>query len=216
MTVDIFTIPFVGRVDFGDVGGPLTVIGLLAIMNAVNFTDGMDGLASGVCAISAATFAIISFSLEPRRRRRAGPDHLRRGARLPGPQLPPPARIFMGDCGSNLLGLLLGATIVEGSLKTQAVVALIVPLVVLAVPFLDTTFVVLKRLKYHRPVYSADANHFHHRFARIGFSQRKHRALPLRLGHDDGGRRDRDALRALLRRPRQLPRRLDGADGAGS
>ena len=79
----------------------------------------------------------------------------------------------MGDCGALLLGLLLGATIVEGSLKTNAVIALIVPLVVLAVPFLDTTFVVLKRMKYRRPVYKADANHFHHRFARIGFSQRR-------------------------------------------
>jgi UDP-GlcNAc:undecaprenyl-phosphate GlcNAc-1-phosphate transferase len=79
----------------------------------------------------------------------------------------------MGDSGALLLGLLLGATIVEGSLKTNAVIALIVPLVVLAVPFLDTTFVVLKRMKYRRPVYVADTNHFHHRFARIGFSQRR-------------------------------------------
>jgi UDP-GlcNAc:undecaprenyl-phosphate GlcNAc-1-phosphate transferase len=79
----------------------------------------------------------------------------------------------MGDCGSNLLGLLLGATIVEGTLKTNALIALAVPLVVLAVPFLDTTFVVLKRMKYGRPVYRADANHFHHRLARIGFSQRR-------------------------------------------
>jgi len=84
-----------------------------------------------------------------------------------------PASVFMGDCGSNLLGLLLGATIVEGSLKTQAVVALIVPLVVLAVPFLDTTFVVLKRLKYRRAPWRADHNHFYHRFMRIGFSQRR-------------------------------------------
>jgi UDP-GlcNAc:undecaprenyl-phosphate GlcNAc-1-phosphate transferase len=52
-------------------------------------------------------------------------------------------------------------------------IALIGPLVVLAVPFLDTTFVVLKRMKYGRPVYRADANHFHHRFARIGYSQRR-------------------------------------------
>jgi len=79
----------------------------------------------------------------------------------------------MGDCGSLLLGLLLGAVIVEGSVKTNALVALIVPLVVLAVPFLDTTFVFLKRMKYGRPLWNADANHFHHRFARIGFSQRR-------------------------------------------
>jgi UDP-GlcNAc:undecaprenyl-phosphate GlcNAc-1-phosphate transferase len=84
-----------------------------------------------------------------------------------------PASVFMGDCGSNLLGLLLGAVIVEGSLKTNALVALVGPLVILAVPFLDTSFVVAKRIKYRRPVYRADSNHFHHRLNRIGFSQRR-------------------------------------------
>jgi UDP-GlcNAc:undecaprenyl-phosphate GlcNAc-1-phosphate transferase len=79
----------------------------------------------------------------------------------------------MGDCGANLLGYLLGVVAVEGAVKTQAVLALVIPLVVLAVPFLDTTFVVLKRMKYKRKVYIADANHFHHRFSRIGFSERK-------------------------------------------
>ena len=79
----------------------------------------------------------------------------------------------MGDSGSNLLGLLLGAVIVEGSLKTNALIALVVPLVILAVPFLDTGFVVAKRIKYRRPVYRGDSNHFHHRFHRMGFSQRK-------------------------------------------
>ena len=88
----------------------------------------------------------------------------------------------MGDCGSNLLGLLLGAVIVEGSLKTNALIALVGPLVVLAVPFLDTGFVVAKRIKYRRPIYRGDSNHFHHRFHRIGFSQRRDGALPLRAG----------------------------------
>ncbi len=60
-----------------------------------------------------------------------------------------------------------------GSAKTNAVLALIFPLIVLAVPFLDTTFVVLKRMKYHRPVYAADREHFHHRLDRIGFSTRR-------------------------------------------
>jgi UDP-GlcNAc:undecaprenyl-phosphate GlcNAc-1-phosphate transferase len=63
--------------------------------------------------------------------------------------------------------------IVEGSLKTNALIALIGPLVILAVPFLDTGFVVAKRIKYRRPVYQGDSNHFHHRFHRMGFSQRK-------------------------------------------
>jgi UDP-GlcNAc:undecaprenyl-phosphate GlcNAc-1-phosphate transferase len=79
----------------------------------------------------------------------------------------------MGDAGSNLLGLLLACVAIQGVLKTAAVVALFFPLVILAVPALDATFVVLKRIKYRRPVYSADRWHFHHRFANIGFSQRR-------------------------------------------
>ena len=79
----------------------------------------------------------------------------------------------MGDSGSNLLGYLLGVAAVVGSLKTNVVVALVIPLFILAVPFLDTGFVVAKRLKYRRKPWLADANHFHHRMARIGFSQRR-------------------------------------------
>jgi UDP-GlcNAc:undecaprenyl-phosphate GlcNAc-1-phosphate transferase len=160
------------RVDLGDFGGPITIIGLVAVMNVVNFSDGIDGLAAGVCAISAAAFSIIAFDLG---RENAGIL----AAIVCGAALGflvhnfHPAAVFMGDCGSLLLGLLLGVVLVEGSVKTNALVALIIPLVVLAVPFLDTTFVVLKRMKYRRAPWSADANHFHHRFARIGFSQRR-------------------------------------------
>jgi UDP-GlcNAc:undecaprenyl-phosphate/decaprenyl-phosphate GlcNAc-1-phosphate transferase len=166
------TIPFVGAIDFGDLGGPLTVLGLVAVMNVVNFSDGIDGLAAGVCAISAVAFAIIAFDLG---RDAAGVlAAITAGAALGFLVFNfHPASVFMGDCGSNLLGLLLGAVIVEGSLKTNALVALVVPLVVLAVPFLDTGFVLAKRIKYRRPVYRGDSNHFHHRFHRIGFSQRR-------------------------------------------
>src|SRR5438477_116647 len=85
----------------------------------------------------------------------------------------PPASSFMGDCGANLLGLLMGCIAVEAAVKTAAVVSLVLPLILLAVPFLDTTFVVLKRLKYHQPIYRSDSEHFHHRMARIGFSSRR-------------------------------------------
>jgi UDP-GlcNAc:undecaprenyl-phosphate/decaprenyl-phosphate GlcNAc-1-phosphate transferase len=172
VVVHNITFPFLGAIDFGDFGGPLTVIGLVAIMNVVNFSDGVDGLAAGVCAISAIAFAIIAFDLG---RDAAGVlAAITAGAAL-GFLVHNfhPASVFMGDCGSNLLGLLLGAVIIEGSLKTNALVALIGPLVVLAVPFLDTGFVVAKRIKYRRPVYRGDSNHFHHRFHRIGFSQRR-------------------------------------------
>jgi UDP-GlcNAc:undecaprenyl-phosphate GlcNAc-1-phosphate transferase len=170
--IGALTLPFVGHIDPGDAGAPLTVLGMVLVMNVVNFSDGIDGLAAGVCAISAAAFAIIAFDLG---REAAGVlAAITCGAAL-GFLVHNfhPASVFMGDAGSNLLGLLLAGAIVEGSLKTNALVALIVPLVVLAVPFLDTGFVVAKRIKYRRPVYQGDSNHFHHRFHRIGFSQRR-------------------------------------------
>jgi UDP-GlcNAc:undecaprenyl-phosphate GlcNAc-1-phosphate transferase len=172
VTVQRITLPFLGGFDLGQMGGPLTLLGVVAIMNVVNFSDGIDGLAAGVCAISAAAFAVIAFDLG--RSSAAILAAITCGAAL-GFLLHNfhPASVFMGDCGSNLLGLLLGAVIVEGSLKTNALIALIGPLVVLAVPFLDSGFVIAKRLKYRRPVYRGDSNHFHHRFHRIGFSQRR-------------------------------------------
>jgi UDP-GlcNAc:undecaprenyl-phosphate GlcNAc-1-phosphate transferase len=170
--VETFTFPFVHRVELGGLGGPLTVVALVLLMNVVNFSDGIDGLAAGVCAISALAFAIIAFDLG---RNTAGIlAAITCGAALGFLIFNfNPASVFMGDCGSNLLGLLLGAVVIEGSLKTNALIALVGPLVVLAVPFLDTGFVVAKRIKYRRPIYRGDSNHFHHRFHRIGFSQRR-------------------------------------------
>ena len=84
-----------------------------------------------------------------------------------------PARIFMGDSGAMLLGFVLAAIPLQGLLKTASIVTLFFPLLVLAVPILDTSFVVAKRLKYRQPVYVADRQHLHHRFVNIGFSQRR-------------------------------------------
>ena len=67
----------------------------------------------------------------------------------------------------------MGVITVEAAVKTAAVVSFVLPLILLAVPFLDTTFVVLKRLKYRQPIYRSDSEHFHHRMARIGFSSRR-------------------------------------------
>jgi UDP-GlcNAc:undecaprenyl-phosphate GlcNAc-1-phosphate transferase len=145
---------------------------MVAVMNVVNFTDGVDGLAAGVCTISGVTFAVIALSLD---RDDAGVL----AAITAGAALGflwhnfHPASVFMGDAGSNLLGLLLACIAVQGVLKTAAVVALVFPLVVLAVPILDTAFVVAKRFKYRRPAWEADTEHFHHRMARIGFTQRQ-------------------------------------------
>ena len=84
-----------------------------------------------------------------------------------------PARIFMGDSGALLLGFTLAAVSVQGLSKTAALAALVLPLLVLAIPLIDTSFVVAKRIKHGRPVYLADRTHLHHRFENIGFSQRR-------------------------------------------
>jgi UDP-GlcNAc:undecaprenyl-phosphate GlcNAc-1-phosphate transferase len=177
VAVKAITLPFVGSLAFPNAGvtnaGPvLTVIGLVAMMNVVNFSDGVDGLAAGVCTIIAGAMTVIAFDLG-----RQQPGVL--AAITAGAALGfllynfPPASSFMGDCGANLLGLLMGVITVEAAVKTAAVVSFVLPLILLAVPFLDTTFVVLKRLKYRQPIYRPDSEHFHHRMARIGFSSRR-------------------------------------------
>ena len=125
----------------------------------------------------------------------------------------PPASSFMGDTGSNLLGYLLAAAAVQGALKTNAVVALAFPLVVLAVPILDTGFVVAKRLKYRQPIYQADRWHFHHRMANIGFSQRRTLAYLYGWTLILAGAGAGAAVRPLQRRPRPFQPRLDDGDG---
>ncbi|MBV8944736.1 MAG: undecaprenyl/decaprenyl-phosphate alpha-N-acetylglucosaminyl 1-phosphate transferase [Solirubrobacterales bacterium] len=166
------TFPFIGTLQLPNTGGVLTVIWLVGLMNVVNFSDGIDGLAAGLCTIDGIAFAIIAFDLHV-----SGAGVL--AALTAGAALGflfhnfYPASVFMGDSGANLLGYLLGVVAVIGSIKTGAVVTLVVPLIVLAVPFLDTGFVLAKRLKYKRKPWSADANHFHHRMSRMGFSRRR-------------------------------------------
>ena len=188
------------------------MLGIVAVVNVINFLDGVDGLAAGVCTIAAITLAAIALSLE---RNAAGVlAALTAGAALGFLRHGfPPASSFMGDTGSNLLGYLLATASVQGALKTNAVIALAFPLIVLAVPILDTGFVVAKRLKYRQPIYQADSWHFHHRMANIGFSPAPHGRLPLRLDAGDGRPRARPALRPLQRQPRPLRRALDRGDG---
>jgi UDP-GlcNAc:undecaprenyl-phosphate GlcNAc-1-phosphate transferase len=177
VAVKAITLPFIGTLAFPNAGatnaGPvLTVLGLVVMMNVVNFSDGVDGLAAGVCMIIAAAMTVIAFDLH--RQQPAVLAALTAGAAL-GFLIYnfPPASSFMGDCGANLLGLMMGVITVEAAVKTAAVVSFVLPLILLAVPFLDTTFVVLKRLKYKQPIYRPDSEHFHHRMARIGFSSRR-------------------------------------------
>src|SRR5215213_7776417 len=139
---------------------------------AVGFGVVVDRLAAGIAAISGGTFAVIALSL-------GKPGAAVMSAIVAGACFGflrhnfYPARIFMGDSGALLLGFVLATVAVQGLLKTAATVALFFPLLVLAIPILDTSFVVLRRLKHHEKVYLADQAHLHHRFLRRGVSQRR-------------------------------------------
>jgi UDP-GlcNAc:undecaprenyl-phosphate/decaprenyl-phosphate GlcNAc-1-phosphate transferase len=170
--IDSASLPLIGHFTLGPLSTALTILWIVAIANIVNFIDGMDGLAAGFCAIAAITFAILSASLNH-------PGAAAICAIVAGSTIGflrynfHPATIIMGDSGSLMLGFLLATLAIQGVLKTAAAVSLVFPLVILALPILDTSFVILKRLKYRQPIYRADRSHFHHRFANIGFSQRR-------------------------------------------
>jgi UDP-GlcNAc:undecaprenyl-phosphate/decaprenyl-phosphate GlcNAc-1-phosphate transferase len=170
--VEELTLPLVGTIEFGALSGPLTVFGIVAVMNVVNFSDGIDGLAAGVCAIAAITFCVIAASYG--RYNAAALAAITAGAALGFLRYNfPPASIFMGDGGSNLLGYLLSCCAVLGFLKTTAIFALLLPLVILAAPILDTGFAVARRIRGGLPFYRPDSEHIHHRMARIGLSRRR-------------------------------------------
>ena len=172
VTFDRVTLPGIGDHDLGVAAYPLTILWVVFLANLVNLIDGMDSLAAGIVAIAAASFAILSASF-------GRADAAVLSAIVCGSTLAflyhnyHPAKIFMGDSGALALGFLLATLAVDGVLKTAAAITLVAPLLVLAVPILDTSFVVLKRLKYRRPPWRADHNHFYHRFMRMGLSQRR-------------------------------------------
>jgi UDP-GlcNAc:undecaprenyl-phosphate GlcNAc-1-phosphate transferase len=153
---------------------PVSVLWIVAIMNMVNFLDGLDGLAAGVSAISAFTFTLIALSLPRPEVAAAVLSAIVLGAALGFLRHNfYPARIFMGDSGALLLGFVLAAIPLQGLLKTASIVTLFFPLLVLAVPIIDTSFVVLRRLKYGESVFTADQTHLHYRFLRRGFTQQR-------------------------------------------
>jgi UDP-GlcNAc:undecaprenyl-phosphate GlcNAc-1-phosphate transferase len=163
MTFDRIGIPFVGIVDFGPAAVPITLVWIALVANLVNLIDGMDALAAGIVAIAAASFALLAVSFG--RIEVAALAAMVCGATIAFLRHNyHPATIFMGDTG---------ALAVEGALKNAATIALAAPLLIMAVPILDTSFVVAKRLKYGRRPWAPDQNHFYHRFLRIGFTQRR-------------------------------------------
>ena len=184
-----FWFPGQGILSLGsDIAVPLSVLWVVAMVNAVNLIDGLDGLAPGTVAIAAmAFFAYIyvspgSQSGQPSTA--ALVSAIAAGAAIGFlPWNLHPAKIFMGDSGSMLLGLLMAVSTISGVGRTATTpsggdlaaisIPVIIPLIVLAVPFLDVMFAVARRLWRGRPVTHPDKEHIHHRLMDIGHSHRK-------------------------------------------
>lgn len=171
-----------------DLGLVLTVLALVAMINAVNLIDGLDGLAAGVAAIAAVAFFAFAVRTQPSGLTPAIPTSSTLVAAIVvGISLGflihnwYPARIYMGDTGSQLLGLLLGVAMIAHVGRTAAPtstdfvgsIPLLVPVLVLAVPFLDTAFAILRRLVARRPVTAGDRGHLHHLLLAFGHSHRR-------------------------------------------
>ncbi len=170
-----------------DLAVPITLLWVLVIVNAVNLIDGLDGLAAGVTAIAAGAFFTYAFRTGAPLFAGPSPAHLFSvvvaGAALGFlPHNFNPARIFMGDSGSMLLGLVLAAATISGVGRTDAPTApdlaavaipAAIPLLVLAVPLVDVLWAIVRRLRRGRPVYAPDKEHIHHRLLEIGHSHRQ-------------------------------------------
>lgn len=166
--------------DLGILAGPVTVFWIVLMTNAVNFIDGLDGLAVGVSSISATSMLVIALLVSEEN------VALILACLLGGclgflPYNFNPAKIFMGDTGSTFLGFLLATVSIQGLFKMYAVISFAVPFLILGVPFLDLTFAVVRRLWKHRNPMEADRGHIHHRLIDMGFSQKQTVAITYTL-----------------------------------
>ena len=158
-------------IELGWLSYPITLLWVVGICNAVNFIDGVDGLAGSVITVNSITLAIVAVAMTPSNSISALIAFILAGSMLAFLAYNfNPAKIFMGDSWALFAGFLLATLSITGVMKT-ATLAILLPFVVLAVPIIDITFSSLRRiLKGHSP-FVADAEHIHHKLLKAGFSQ---------------------------------------------
>ena len=168
---------------FPVIGGFFTLAWMLLLMNAFNFIDGLDGLASGVAVIVAMIFFIILINSIPH----ATTLFTRRSLILAsylsifviGSTLAflifnfHPAKVFLGDSGSMFLGFMLASITIIGALKSAAALAIFIPVIVIGIPIFDAVYVIVKRIRAGLPVSKADKGHLHHHLLALGFTHRQ-------------------------------------------
>ncbi|MBS2027854.1 MAG: undecaprenyl/decaprenyl-phosphate alpha-N-acetylglucosaminyl 1-phosphate transferase [Deltaproteobacteria bacterium] len=170
--VDAIANPFGSPLQFGVLGFPITLVWIVGVINALNLIDGLDGLASGVAFFAVATNFLVAFV---------------RGdilmsllmVALAGAILGfllfnfNPASIFMGDTGSMFLGFILATSSIVTSQKGATAVAMLVPILALGLPIMDTLLAMLRRFITGRPMFSADKEHIHHKLMALGYTHRR-------------------------------------------
>ena len=158
--------------ELGWLSYPVTAIWIVAITNAVNLIDGLDGLACGVSTISSLTMLVISLAVAD------GPVAVVMAALAGGcigflPYNLNPAKIFMGDTGSTFLGYMLATVSIMGLFKFYAVISFAVPFLILGLPIFDTANAIIRRVAAGRSPMSPDRGHVHHKLIDMGFNQKQ-------------------------------------------
>lgn len=159
-------------IDLGYLSVPLTLLWIVGCTNAMNLIDGLDGLAVGIAAISSTSMLIVSLLV-------AEPVVSVILVALTGaclgfmPYNMNPAKIFMGDVGSQLLGFVLATASIMGLFKMHAIFTFFVPMLSLALPLTDTAFAFCRRISHGQSPFHADKGHFHHRLLAMGLDQKQ-------------------------------------------
>ena len=170
--VDIVTNPLGGEFSLGLLALPVTILWIIGIINAINLIDGLDGLASGIVCI--ASFFMLLPEVRESRILIATVLISLVGSTLGFLRFNfPPAKIFLGDTGSMVIGYLLACLSLIGTRKGTTAVALLVPIVILGVPILDIFLSVKRRLINGSHLFMADQKHLHHRLLNIGLPPKK-------------------------------------------
>ncbi|HET6763481.1 MAG TPA: MraY family glycosyltransferase, partial [Longimicrobiaceae bacterium] len=170
--VEVLTFGGPGQLALGVFALPVTVLWMVGVTNAFNLIDGLDGLATGIALVALATTFVVAWVL-------GNYEVALACAALGGALLGflrynlRPASIFLGDAGSLFVGFMLAVLSVHGSTKSATAVLAVVPVLVLALPLLDTGLAIMRRWLRGVPVFGADERHLHHRLLAIGLTHRR-------------------------------------------
>ncbi|UOQ45686.1 undecaprenyl/decaprenyl-phosphate alpha-N-acetylglucosaminyl 1-phosphate transferase [Halobacillus salinarum] len=166
--VDFINLPFGGTIEFGLLSIPITIIWIIAITNAINLIDGLDGLAAGVSAIALLTISGMAITM-------GNIFVVFMGFMMLGSTLGfliynfYPAKIFMGDTGSLFLGFMIGVLSLLG-FKNVTLFSFIIPVIILGVPISDTIFAIVRRTIQRKPLSAPDKSHLHHCLINLGYT----------------------------------------------